>query len=142
MGKNKGKVNSQQRNLVSNKKSKNVHNRYKKHDSINNDIRCDNILFITTYDLYLNKFTNSEENFFDRREIDMIDSDHKGLDLLCSFDSLNHFSKSLLIYLIINNFIYKGNNIPMPLGMWVSFILIKQFFIHILINYFLICVGF
>lgn len=38
-------------------------------------------------------FFNSEENFLDRGETDMIDSDHKGLDLLCSFDSLNHFIK-------------------------------------------------
>ncbi|EXX59330.1 uncharacterized protein OCT59_020574 [Rhizophagus irregularis] len=68
MGKNKGKVNSQRRNFVSNKKSKNVHNRYKQNVSINNDI--------------------SEENFLGRGETDMIDLDHK------------------------------GNNIPMPLGMW------------------------
>ncbi|CAB4421381.1 unnamed protein product [Rhizophagus irregularis] len=58
MGKNKGKVNSQRRNFVSNKKSKNVHNRYKQNVSINNDI--------------------SEENFLGRGETDMIDLDHKG----------------------------------------------------------------
>lgn len=58
MGKNKGKVNSQQRNFVSNKKSKNAHNRYKQHVSINNDIRCDIYVVdsLICYDLYLNEF--------------------------------------------------------------------------------------
>lgn len=59
MGKNKGKVNSQRRNFVSNKKSKNVHNRYKQNVSINNDIRCDIYVVDSLnicYDLYLNEF--------------------------------------------------------------------------------------